>query len=273
MKSRTWSELVAEGRRLITMEGDIKWQLGDLALEVAPMGGTHATNGATEKLERFAEEIGVEYEALRKYRRVAAAWPDGKRFPSAAWSVHDILAGRPDRFRLIKSLPRDERGKVKTTEAWRAIGQKVGASHTNLSSPQSERVEAVKQYLDDPSVRRALVRDDKVRAEWSRTEREEDSRVAARVARKLSESAPRLVEAREFYEALADVSYARRRLQHAIRTLADLPPLSAEERAEFNTDMVHLEACMDYLRALMKGRRPASLADEVEEFLAAEAQS
>jgi hypothetical protein len=69
--TRTWKQLVDEGQRLVAMEGDIKWQLGDLALEVAPMGTAGGTgNGATEKVERYAEEINVDPGTLRNYRGV-----------------------------------------------------------------------------------------------------------------------------------------------------------------------------------------------------------
>ena len=42
----------------------MQWTLGDLALEVETIHGEHT-------LERYAEEIGVEYSALREYRLVS----------------------------------------------------------------------------------------------------------------------------------------------------------------------------------------------------------
>jgi hypothetical protein len=267
--SRTWAQLVAEGRQLVSMEGDIKWQLGDLALEVAPMGARGIDSGATEKLERFAEEIGVSFDVLREYRRVAAAWPNAKRLAFASWSVHGILASRPDRFDFIKTLPIDERGKIKAIDAQRAVGQKVPASNTNLSSAPEQRAAAVKEYLEDPAVRRQLVRDDNVRADWSRSAREEDARTAARVARQVREDAPRLVEAREFYEAQARILHARQDVRQAVELLAGLPPLSEVERDDLGRALELLVAGIDHLQAFTKARRSASLADEVHEFLAA----
>jgi hypothetical protein len=78
-------------------------------------------SGAIEKIERFGEEISVEAQTLRDYRRVAAAWPNAERSAFASWSVHQILASKPDRFDLIKRLPVDKKtGRIRTVEAWRA---------------------------------------------------------------------------------------------------------------------------------------------------------
>jgi Family of unknown function (DUF6192) len=86
--------------------------MGDLALEVAPMGSKGVDSGAIEKIERFGEEISVEAQTLRDYRRVAAAWPNAERSAFASWSVHQILASKPDRFDLIKRLPVDKKTKI-----------------------------------------------------------------------------------------------------------------------------------------------------------------
>ena len=98
---RRWEELVDEGRQLKIMEervdaehGNIRWQWGDLALEVAPMGERGQDNGATERLRQFAEELDVSFESLRQYRNVAATWPNGMRVPFQPWVCHQILAAK-----------------------------------------------------------------------------------------------------------------------------------------------------------------------------------
>lgn len=98
---------VAEGRRLVEQLQQDKWRLGDLALEVAPMGDGHARNGASDVLDDYADAIGLEAGTLRQYRTVANAWPDGTRVPSASWSVHrELLNGRTTKeaHRLLKQL-------------------------------------------------------------------------------------------------------------------------------------------------------------------------
>lgn len=105
---RNWDELVAEGRELKVMEerveaehGNIRWQWGDLALEVAPMGDDASHNGATERLKAFAAELDVSYSALREYRRVADAWPHAMRLAGQPWIAHQKFAARDDREELI----------------------------------------------------------------------------------------------------------------------------------------------------------------------------
>lgn len=105
---RNWDELVAEGRELKVMEeridaehGNIRWQWGDLALEVAPMGERGHDSGATERLKRFADELDVSHSALREYRRVADAWPNAMRVAFQPWIAHQMFASRDDREELI----------------------------------------------------------------------------------------------------------------------------------------------------------------------------
>jgi hypothetical protein len=45
--------------------------------------------------------------ALREYRRVAAAWPEEtRRLPS--WTVHQSLAGHPERTEILDELCRNQ---------------------------------------------------------------------------------------------------------------------------------------------------------------------
>ena len=53
----------------------MQWTLGDLALEVETTHGEHT-------LARYAEDIGVEYNALREYRRVLRALQNADRSAS-----------------------------------------------------------------------------------------------------------------------------------------------------------------------------------------------
>lgn len=102
----TWShEDVQRGRELVARENGARWELGDLALKVAPVGthgGKH--DGETEAaLNRFAVEIGIGYEALDSYRQVAAKWPKSTRV-DLPWSVHRAFASlKNDRERVIRS--------------------------------------------------------------------------------------------------------------------------------------------------------------------------
>lgn len=47
--------------------------------------------------------VGVAYESLKQYRRVAARFPDtkGNRLPNLTWTHHMVVAGRDDAEELL----------------------------------------------------------------------------------------------------------------------------------------------------------------------------
>jgi len=95
-------EDLAEGRRLVAALDGSQWALGDLAVKVAgPSSFTHAHDGSTARLSFFADEIGLHYEQLGRYRTVASAWPPETRVPGASWTLHRTLAPLPERHLLL----------------------------------------------------------------------------------------------------------------------------------------------------------------------------
>jgi hypothetical protein len=104
MSKESWAKIVAQGKRLAQEDrGETRFKLGDLALKVAPMGEGHGRTGSMETLSEYAEEIGVKFETLDQYRKVAAAWPQGDRSPSADWTLHLRFMGQSDRAELIQA--------------------------------------------------------------------------------------------------------------------------------------------------------------------------
>lgn len=97
-----YDELVRRGREAVKRLTQSQWELGDLALAVAPMGRRGIANGGAERLRRYADEIDVEYSSLVEYRRVAEAWPNHTRVLSVSWSAHRELASHEDRFALLR---------------------------------------------------------------------------------------------------------------------------------------------------------------------------
>lgn len=96
-----WRELVERGIAASHQLSGAQWVLGDLALEVEPMGEDHARTGSYARLERYAQLIDVSMPALLGYRKVAAAWPDGTRVLSASWTVHRDAMGHRDLLREL----------------------------------------------------------------------------------------------------------------------------------------------------------------------------
>jgi hypothetical protein len=103
MSDKTWQDLVAEGIAARQSIDNAQWKLGDLALQAEAIGAPHIHSGSEERLHAYAQEVGTEYWALRRYRSVADRWPDGTRVPSVSWSVHRALQGQEDRATLIRS--------------------------------------------------------------------------------------------------------------------------------------------------------------------------
>ena len=150
--SPRWTELVQAG---IIKNGQRNWFLGDAALEIAPAnrnGGDRKSDQMelvpTDSLRQYADEIGVEYASLLKYRQVAAAWPRESRLPGTAWKVHQMLASRQN---LIQPG-------MTVTQAHTALGQKT----TGRTGPESDAVAkaaVIGDYLSDPAVAAAAAAD------------------------------------------------------------------------------------------------------------------
>jgi hypothetical protein len=148
-----WQDLVAEGRRLVKMEGEVRWKLGDLALEAVPLTPPQTPNSAaqvTERLERFADELDLNLSSLKQYRQVAGRWPEETRVPGVSWSVHRVLSSREDRFDLIRS-----RTTWKKSDAQEVIGIKTDHDSRMHRLTPAQIVEAVRS---NPDFARALAR-------------------------------------------------------------------------------------------------------------------
>lgn len=149
------SEDVETGRRLVKEIGQRQWELGDLALKVAPMGDDHAHNGSEAVIERFAEEIGVAADTLSSYREVAAAWAEGARAPSAPWTLYRELRNKADRGALLNRY-------LASTDkpSYRGLQKFLGKRPTPEITA-AHREEQVRQALKEMPVeeRGALVRE------------------------------------------------------------------------------------------------------------------
>jgi hypothetical protein len=94
------------------MEGG-EWELADAILaECSETGKDGVPNGSYAKMEDMRQEIatnhGVElsFERIRKLRKVASAFPSGRRRPAVSLEGH-LEAGRPEELdALISSVPK-----------------------------------------------------------------------------------------------------------------------------------------------------------------------
>ncbi|MFR9803662.1 hypothetical protein ACL02T_15335 [Pseudonocardia sp. RS010] len=107
-----WAELIEIGDRAMRSN----WDLGDAALEIAPMGSDTSNNGAMDNLRRYADEIGCAWESIDVYRKVAAAWPLPRRL-GCPWSVHQVLMAHPHLIRDAMTV-RLEHEADRLSEEW-----------------------------------------------------------------------------------------------------------------------------------------------------------
>ncbi len=252
-QSKSWTQLVAEGRRLVKQAGELQWAWGDLALEVAPTSGSisdqpHVRTGMYEKLHEWIDEIGYEgdKDTIARYRQVAAAWPPERRSSTASHGAHQVLAGNPNRFKLI--------GKVKTADDAR----RLAGHRPNDPITSDERVEQARRVLQDPEIAsralsdmqiaRQAVRVPAVRSAMAKAakEMEDESRQQQR------ERAPRLVEASDFYEAIGELSKGRRAHIKALNAMRVIDDLDDEQREELQEHLERAQIVLDWIESFLE---------------------
>src|SRR5437879_5380126 len=108
MTAASWEALVTRARQITSagLNDERRWQLGDVALEVAPVPKERASRALIEEaqkpLGRFAAEVGISVNVVKDARRTAAAWPRTERDFSQSYSRHKALVLLPDRFERIR---------------------------------------------------------------------------------------------------------------------------------------------------------------------------
>ena len=102
--------LLAEGRCLAERLSGHQWELGELALTVAPVGAHGGDRTAAQlddraefRLREFANAIGVAFKTLNNCRHTAAKWPTKSRRRDLPWSVHSELNSLEDRAKVIET--------------------------------------------------------------------------------------------------------------------------------------------------------------------------
>jgi hypothetical protein len=92
---QAWSydDFVRAGREVASRSA---WLYGDLACGVE-------TSYGEGTLAKYAVDIGVGYDVLREYRRIASAFPQNERALAFSFGVHQALASQPDRLELLRS--------------------------------------------------------------------------------------------------------------------------------------------------------------------------
>ena len=120
---KEWPQVIAKLIALDEKDSATAWEMGDLALLIAPMADLGSNVPSKHRLSQAAVEADVKLSTLLRRRDVANAWPGTTRGvpTSASWTVHRMLAGQPTRQRILGTLTRQAKGARVTTRqvlAW-----------------------------------------------------------------------------------------------------------------------------------------------------------
>ncbi len=113
--SMTYEDYVIRGLEARQAGDATSWELGDLASGVETAWGE-------EKLQTYADDIGVAYNSLRAYRQVAEAYEKDIRMSNLGWHLHQVVASRSNRVQWLQKA--DKGGWT-----WRALAERVATHH------------------------------------------------------------------------------------------------------------------------------------------------
>jgi hypothetical protein len=103
-----YEQLVATGRELVLTISAAQFRLGDLTLEIAPVGSGGPEAPAAFQVETavqaFAKDVRIAAATLQHYRYVSGRWPADKRVPGICHYVHRIVASVEDEEEPISVL-------------------------------------------------------------------------------------------------------------------------------------------------------------------------
>lgn len=154
VSAQRYRELVDVGRELAKSLSTSQFPLGDVALEIEPMGPSggsrpHDKASVMVALEMFAADIGVALRTVETYRWVSSRWPERRRVPGVSYTVHRTLASIPSdrkRWAAIADPPPHPRTGTQDA-ARRVVGQQVDHPVTT-----AEKVRAIVELARDEQV-------------------------------------------------------------------------------------------------------------------------
>lgn len=156
VSKRRYNQIVKEGRKLVAEQTRIQWEIGDLALEIEPMGdhgGAHSADAAfsvTAAIAMFAEDIGLAAKTVETYRWVSSRWEPEERFDGVPHRVHRAFTNRDDRIKLMTHPPLNKRTGERrwdTDSALRKVGQRVSTPVTT-----QEKIQRIHDLARDDEV-------------------------------------------------------------------------------------------------------------------------
>jgi hypothetical protein len=135
----SWDELTERGRIASANLDKGRWEIGDLACEVAKVYGT-------DQMEAFAREIGQKKETVKGYKRVARAFPKTVRvqlfdeYPNLFYSHYRTAVRLESPSDQIHFLEQASSNNWTTDEADREMGLLLGKPDPKGSDDDTDTV-------------------------------------------------------------------------------------------------------------------------------------
>ncbi|WP_436776628.1 DUF6192 family protein [Yinghuangia sp. YIM S09857] len=293
-----FEELLRRGRELVDRVTRSQLELGDMALEIEPMGTWGGEHAAGEEqvytvesaIGMFAEGLGLATSTVLSYRWTASRWPVERRRPGVSYSVFEVLASIPDaaeRFATVADEPVNER--TGRTGWWLDEAKRVVGRRVNHPTSRQERVEKIRDLARDDTVAALATADllrrpevaaaalgDTAAKRMVNTVQFEDSRAAAEVAADLlrrpevaaeamsDTAAKQVVNKVQFEDAGAAAETATELLRRpavARRAMSDPAARSAVNTAQFDNSRQFGEGLRERFPALDRVERTAQFID------------
>ena len=171
-RGMTFEEGVRRLKALAVRAAQTAFEMGDVALDVVPLGVDHTNNGSGQTLVDLAEQAGIDANTLRERRFVASRVPDASREASVSWSAYrEIANGVPDEakrlllFEKIRTTKPDTISGRWTVSAVRVLMGRQAIYHPAepldqhlANASPGQKVEVVKTLLTDQTVRDAFTK-------------------------------------------------------------------------------------------------------------------
>jgi hypothetical protein len=93
-ENRDWETIVTQALEARKEIDGGQWEIGDLADQVE-------SNYGEDSIGRFAVDIGIPKETVRRWRSVSRAFPIEDRIDFLSHTHHRVVASREDRFELL----------------------------------------------------------------------------------------------------------------------------------------------------------------------------
>jgi hypothetical protein len=135
----SWDELTERGRIASANLDKGRWEIGDLACEVAKVYGT-------DQMEAFAREIGQKKETVKGYKRVARAFPKTVRvqlfdeYPNLFYSHYRTAVRLESPSDQIHFLEQASSNNWTTDEADREMGLLLGKPDPKESDDDTDTI-------------------------------------------------------------------------------------------------------------------------------------